>query len=135
MASQGSSNWQQLVEDKRRRQQASIPPEWVLKSPPAKDVLDVRAFPDSKECGLLTEREVMITNTTDVDTLLGNLALGQWSSVEVTTAFYKRAVIAQQLVRSSFVPNRPLNNLTSNAPDKLPDRDICGEGPRKGQRG
>ena len=100
MASQGSSNWQQLVEDKRRRQQASIPPEWVLKSPPAKDVLDVRAFPDSKECGLLTEREVMITNTTDVGYLLHKLASAEWSAVEVTIAFYKRAIVAHQLVRA-----------------------------------
>ncbi|KAG9314390.1 amidase signature domain-containing protein [Chiua virens] len=39
----------------------------------------------------------MITNE-DVIVLLGRLAGGEWSAVEVTTAFYKRAVVAHQLV-------------------------------------
>ena len=98
MVSEHSSKWKELAADKRRRQQAAIPPEWVLKSPPEDDVLDVRAFPDSKQCGLLTDHEIVITNTTDVDTLLHKLASGAWSSVEVTTAFYKRAIVAHQLV-------------------------------------
>ena len=55
-------------------------------------------------CGLLTDREVQITNTTDVEVLLGKLALGEWSSVDVTTAFYKRAIVAQQLVRLTLFP-------------------------------
>ena len=103
MPSETCSKWKELTEDKARRQQAEIPPEWILKSPPGNDVLDVRAFPDSQQCGLLTEREIVITNTTDVDTLLHKLACGKWSSVEVTTAFYKRAIIAHQLVWPSIV--------------------------------
>lgn len=87
--------WEQLVADKRRRQQEAIPKDWII-SPPSADVLDVRKFPDS--CGLLTDREVEITNTVDVQQLLDKLATAQWSAVEVTTAFYKRAVVAHQLV-------------------------------------
>ena len=52
-----------------------------------------------EQCGLLTARELEITNTTDVDVLLNKLPTSAWSSVEVTTAFYKRAIIAHQLVR------------------------------------
>lgn len=50
--------------------------------------------------GLLSARELEITDTLDFETLLSNLANGIWSSVEVTTAFYKRAIIAHQLASS-----------------------------------
>ncbi|KAG6382122.1 general amidase [Boletus reticuloceps] len=53
------------------------------------------AFPET--CGLLTPRELAITNE-DVNTLLKRLSSGEWSAVEVTIAFYKRAIVAQQLV-------------------------------------
>ncbi|CCM06222.1 uncharacterized protein FIBRA_08468 [Fibroporia radiculosa] len=92
--SQGA-NWQELVADKQRRQKASIPQDWLVAVPPAA-VLDVTAFPE--QCGLLSERELQITNTVDVGVLLQKLAAAEWSSVEVTTAFYKRAIVAQQLV-------------------------------------
>ena len=95
MAAKGT--WESLVADKKRRQQAAIPPEWILKSPPDPSVLDVRSIPE--QCGILSERELEITNTTDVNDLLHKLATAEWSSVEVTTAFYKRAIIAHQLVR------------------------------------
>ncbi|RDX55889.1 general amidase [Lentinus brumalis] len=90
------NNWQELVADKKRRQQAAIPPEWILKSLPDESVLDVRAIPE--QSGILSERELQITSTTDVDVILHKLATAEWSSVEVTTAFYKRAIIAHQLV-------------------------------------
>lgn len=107
MSSKHSIKWKELTVDKRHRQQSEIPPGWVLKSPPGSDILDVRAFPDSQQCGLLTEREIVITNTTDVDTLLRKLASREWSSVEVTTAFYKRAIIAHQLVWLSIICTKP----------------------------
>ncbi|CCL99086.1 uncharacterized protein FIBRA_01100 [Fibroporia radiculosa] len=90
-----SSSWQELVADKKRRQEASVPRNWLVTVPPD-TVLDVTAFPE--QCGLLSERELEITNTIDVGVLLQKLAAAEWSSVEVTTAFYKRAIVAQQLV-------------------------------------
>ncbi|EKM61017.1 uncharacterized protein PHACADRAFT_83626 [Phanerochaete carnosa HHB-10118-sp] len=89
-----SARWQELVADKKLRQTASIPKIWLITSPPD-SVLDVRKVPD--ECGLLTPKEVVITNTIEVQTILANLATGKWTSLEVTLAFYKRAIIAQQL--------------------------------------
>jgi amidase len=91
-----SSTWQDAVAEKRRRQQRSIPQEWLIKTPPS-DVQDVIAIPES--CGLLSAKELEITGTIDVNVLLQHLASGEWSSVELTTAFYKRAIVAQQLVR------------------------------------
>lgn len=97
-----SKTWQDLANAKRLRQQDAIPSAWKLTSPPEHSVLDVRPFPESPQCGLLTTREIEITNTTEVDVLLSNLATAKWSSEEVTGAFYKRAIIAHQLVRSHF---------------------------------
>jgi amidase len=88
--------WEQRVADKRQRQHDSIPKEWLIEIP-AEDVLDVTHIPTS--CGLLSEKDVEITETTDLNLLLEKLASGIWTSVEVTTAFCKRAVIAHQLVR------------------------------------
>jgi amidase len=88
------STWQELAAEKKSRQTASIPKEWLI-TRPADVVLDVTDVPTS--CGLLTARELEITAVSDVAVLLHKLATGEWSSVEVTTAFCKRAIIAHQL--------------------------------------
>ncbi|KAF8898954.1 general amidase [Infundibulicybe gibba] len=89
-----SQDWRKLVEEKHSRQQATIPKDWLLKHPLPKGQLDVTKFPDT--CGILSSREVEITNT-DVDVLLKNLAIGSWSAVEVTNAFSKRAIVHTSL--------------------------------------
>lgn len=90
-----SVSWQELVADKRQRQEASIPKNWLIATPSV-DVFDVRKVPE--ECGLLSAKELRITEIDDIDLLLKKLASGEWSSVEVTTAFYKRAIVAHQVV-------------------------------------
>ncbi|KAG6873896.1 hypothetical protein C0995_009675 [Termitomyces sp. Mi166 len=89
-----SRNWQYLAASKKSRQQASIPKEWILMDLPSSNESNVLTFPDA--CGLLTPQEVEITNT-HVDMLLKKLASAEWTSVAVTTAFGKRAIIAHQL--------------------------------------
>ena len=91
-------DWQTRSAERKAKQLASIPKEWLITLPPDEQ-RNVQVVPET--CGLLTTRELEITETTDVDVILGKLATGTWSSVEVTTAFYKRAVVAQQLVRLS----------------------------------
>lgn len=93
-------HWTELAAEKKQRQLKSIPQGWLV-SPPPDSTLDVTGFPET--CGLLTEREIKITNTS-VDVLLEKLACGEWSAVDVTTAFYKRAIVAHQLV-SQFAWN------------------------------
>ncbi|KAH7883625.1 general amidase [Phlebopus sp. FC_14] len=88
------SKWLNLVQDKKQRQQDAIPQDWIVPVPP-ETTLDVTAYPES--CGLLTPQDIAITNAS-VDVLLMKLAAAEWSSVSVTTAFYKRAIISQQLV-------------------------------------
>ncbi|KZV69062.1 general amidase [Peniophora sp. CONT] len=87
--------WQDLVVDKRARQAAAIPKDWII-TPPADDVHDVTDVPAT--CGLLSAKELAITENTDIEKLLVQLATGELSSVEVTIAYYKRAIVAQQVV-------------------------------------
>lgn len=96
-----SVSWQELVADKRQRQEASIPKNWLIATPSV-DVFDVRKVPE--ECGLLSAKELRITEIDDIDLLLKKLASGEWSSVEVTTAFYKRAIVAHQVVSNVRSP-------------------------------
>ncbi|KAG6848278.1 hypothetical protein H0H93_001621, partial [Arthromyces matolae] len=89
--------WEVLVADKKIRQKASIPKEWIILPSDAESPSGVMNVLDFLEtCGLLSSREIEITNT-QIDVLLARLAKGEWTCVEVTTAFSKRAVIAHQL--------------------------------------
>ncbi|KAF8900287.1 general amidase [Gymnopilus junonius] len=90
-----AKDWTVLATEKRALQEAVVPNDWILQNLPPKDTLNVMDFPEN--CGLLTAREIWITNT-EVTGLLEKLSKGVWSAVEVTTAFAKRAVIAHQLV-------------------------------------
>ncbi|KAL1743031.1 amidase signature domain-containing protein [Schizophyllum fasciatum] len=90
------SKEQQKILDKRERQVASIPKEWLLKgSLPPSTQTNVIDFP--RTCGLLNEQDLAITETDDVSVILKNLATGAWSAVDVTTTFCKRAIVAHQL--------------------------------------
>ena len=94
-----TKHWKELISEKRIRQRASIPQEWILENIPSEQTLNVIDFPEKS--GLLSKREIEITNS-EVGPLLQYLANGSWSAMEVTIAFSKRAVIAHQLV-SRFI--------------------------------
>ncbi|CAL1696974.1 unnamed protein product [Somion occarium] len=89
-----SKSWQQLCADRKKKQVDSIPKEWIItvSTDLKQSVIDVPA-----QCGLLSPLEIEITETVDLDILLDKLSTGIWTSAQVTTAFYKRAIIAQQL--------------------------------------
>ncbi|KAJ5347919.1 uncharacterized protein N7506_001172 [Penicillium brevicompactum] len=88
--------WQGIAEEKHASRDKAIPTEWRL--PPGYvpdgqlNVMDIPA-----ECGLLTERELRITETDPV-VLVEKMINRDFSSHEVTLAFCKRAAVAQQLV-------------------------------------
>jgi amidase len=86
--------WQSKVAKKQVEAKASIPAQWLI--PPSIRSLSVLDIP--RQCGILSERELIITESYDARRLLGQLATGQLTSVEVAEAFSKRAAIAQQLV-------------------------------------
>lgn len=88
--------WQKLAENKRKQTFNKIPNEWQIPKHklPSDDIRNVLAAP--RESGILTEREIMITEKGMADTL-HNLRTGKWTSREVTEAICKRAAIAHQL--------------------------------------
>ncbi|KII87664.1 hypothetical protein PLICRDRAFT_699214 [Plicaturopsis crispa FD-325 SS-3] len=90
-----ASLWETACATRRRKQLESIPSEWIVQTP--EDPLSGNVMDVPISSGLLSPREIEITETTDVGILLEKLASAEWSSVEVTTAFYKRAIIAHQL--------------------------------------
>ena len=93
-------HWQERAAAKRAANLEALPRSMILPDPPGAEVLDVMDLPAT--CGLLTARELGITESEDVTVLLGQIARAEYSALEVATAFIKRAVIAQQLVRLPF---------------------------------
>lgn len=86
--------WHDIAASKKAEQLSRIPPEWHLPSSSPPTTKDLR--PLAQTSGLLSSRELEITNTPDATSLLGKIASGTYTSVEVVTAFCKRAAVAQQ---------------------------------------
>ncbi|KAL6301007.1 general amidase [Sparassis latifolia] len=96
-------DWKTICTSRKEKQNDSIPPEWLIETP-ADYQSNILEIPST--CGLLTPHELEITDT-DIEVLLHKLRSAEWSSTEVTTAFYKRAIIAHQLTNcltEIFVP-------------------------------
>ncbi|KAK3045489.1 hypothetical protein LTS18_013755, partial [Coniosporium uncinatum] len=97
-----SEDWKTISQKKRESNASKIPAEWKLSkeildkydSESHQSVLDV-----PRTCGVLSEKEVEITEKYDATALLEKLAKKEMSSVEVVTAFCKRAAVAQQLIK------------------------------------
>jgi len=79
---------------KRADQLALIPTEWRLSSVPSID-----SHPNALAYirRVLSKRELALTEETDITVLLRKLSSGELTSLELTTAFAKRAALAHQL--------------------------------------
>lgn len=90
--------WKPTVHHKRSLQLASIPPAWRLpsSSQPPSPQTTIEIIHSSN---ILNPQELQWTETADICALLSHLASREVSSVQLTTAFCKRAAIAQQLTR------------------------------------
>lgn len=101
-----SPSWQDLVARKQRECHEKIPGEWIL----SKDLLAVPRrlieYDLPRRCGLLSELELDLTENYTAAQLLAKLASGQTSSLVVTTAFCKRAAIAQQVVNAPTITTK-----------------------------
>lgn len=82
---------------KQREQHARIPKAWVLPTLPPPSQLDVCSIP--RTCGILTKKELEITEHHDATSLAHALRSRQLTAHDVTLAFCKRAAIAQQLTQ------------------------------------
>lgn len=92
----GTSAYEKHRFELRKELSDKIPRErWLKEDVISKLPNDVTGIP--RACGLLTEKELQITEQYDAPALVKELASGSLTSVEVTTAFCKRAAIAHQL--------------------------------------
>jgi amidase len=107
MGTQNSlSDWQHKVAQKQQECLQKIPAEWripesllsSLRLPLAENRNDLIQGDTVRKSGILTERELQITEQYTVSGLLAALAEGRLTSLDVTLAFSKRAAVAQQLV-------------------------------------
>ncbi|KAI1735678.1 amidase [Xylaria scruposa] len=105
--STSTKDWQRRAAEKRSSCQKAIPKAWVLaeslldtlqgQSELSKTKTNLIALDIPRRSGILTKRELEITESYNVSSLLQGLASGRFTSAEVTLAFSKRAAIAQQL--------------------------------------
>ncbi|KAI1750692.1 amidase signature domain-containing protein [Xylaria castorea] len=105
--STSTKDWQSRVAEKRSICQKAIPKAWILtqslldtlsaQSELSKTKTNLISLNIPRHSGILTERELEITESYNVSSLLEGLATGRFTSAEVTLAFSKRAAIAQQL--------------------------------------
>ncbi|KAK4545255.1 hypothetical protein LTR36_003435 [Oleoguttula mirabilis] len=89
--------WRDIAARKQKQRAERIPKEWLLPSS-----YSVGSHSDSvlnvpRERGILTKEDLRITESYDATALVGELAAGKLRSVDVVTAYCKRAAIAQQL--------------------------------------
>jgi amidase len=97
-------DWQEVVKGKKAEQSKQLPQEWLLPESilsTISDKSDISVLNVPAECGLLTAKELDITSNYDAVDLVEKMANKELSSVEVTTAFCKRAAVAQQVVCGS----------------------------------
>ncbi|KAJ5737666.1 uncharacterized protein N7483_002791 [Penicillium malachiteum] len=99
-------SWQEKAARKREECASRIPTEWKLSdgfmakfsAPLSENKNDFIRTAAIRESGILTARELKITEQYTVAELISALAIGSLTSVEVTLAYCKRAAVAQQLV-------------------------------------
>lgn len=94
-------DWKQKVAAAREARDAQIPAELLLSNVPGytPPKPGTNIMPIFESCGLLSPEELEITSVEhDATYLLEQLASKKLSAVQVTTAFCKRAAIAQQLI-------------------------------------
>jgi hypothetical protein len=79
--------WQSVSWQKKDQQFARIPAEWRLSRLPSSNITNYLDVP--RECGLLTDRELDITENYDATALAQAIRERKLNCVDVTTAFCK----------------------------------------------
>lgn len=104
------AGWKSISKQKIADRTSRIPKSWLLptsvipKDPPVFEDGPQNVLQLPLTCETLTAAEIKITNSASVHGLLSIIASKQLSATEVTTAFCKRAAIAQQLTNCITEP-------------------------------
>lgn len=76
--------WHEAAAVKKASDAERIPVDWRLPANAYKDLKNVMSVPTT--CGILSPREIKITELDNVELLLKYMASGEWSAEEVATA-------------------------------------------------
>ncbi|KAI1879020.1 hypothetical protein JX265_003197 [Neoarthrinium moseri] len=89
--------WQEIAARKQAERVSKLPSEWLIPKPllPPTEQSFVQDFPTSS--GFFTDKELLITESTASE-VVGKIATGEWTALEVTKAICKRTAVAQQLI-------------------------------------
>jgi Asp-tRNA(Asn)/Glu-tRNA(Gln) amidotransferase A subunit family amidase len=108
--SMADAPWQSIARRKQAYRESQVPKQWHIpsgmlpKDPPSLEYGPQNVLHIPRECGILSPGEVIITEAYSVKTLLSALASGRLTALDVTTAFCKRAAVAQQLTNCITEP-------------------------------
>lgn len=94
-------SWESLVLSKQAEAAANIPSAWRLSSQFTQDISENASnnvIDVPRRCGLMSPKQLEITQDYDATALLQKVHVRELSSYEVTEAFCLRAAIAQQVV-------------------------------------
>ena len=94
------ADWRTLAASKRESLAAKIPTEWRLPNSILSQISqssNICVLDIPKTCGILTERELDLTERYDATALVEMMVKKETTSHEVTMAFCKRTAIAQQV--------------------------------------
>lgn len=97
-------DWREIVAKKRAEVAKQLPQEWRLPQTILGKInanADIGVLDIPAKSGVLTSKEVEITEKYDAVELVAKMAAKELSSSEVTLAFCKRAAVAHQVVRVS----------------------------------
>jgi amidase len=95
-------DWEAKAATKRAEVFDRIPKDWQLPEGVREQYhqnSDANVLDVPRTCGILSDAELDITENYDATQLVEKLSSGLLTSLEVTTAFCKRAAIAAQVVR------------------------------------
>jgi amidase len=80
------AQWEEIALRKRQERDSKIPANWQLPKLEPKPT-DVTGIP--RQCGILTEKELDITESYDAKDIVDAVVSGRWKAEEVVVAFCK----------------------------------------------
>lgn len=95
--------WQEIAEEKRDRDMAKIPKDWIPPASILEEGRKRRSIAGDFIEGLLDKETLNITRL-NVPEIVGRTSTGLLTSVKVVTAFCKRSAYAHQLVSTHPLP-------------------------------
>jgi hypothetical protein len=98
MSTNQQPSWEAKAQIARDILEESIPKQWLIDPELLQTARTRNVTLAVEKCGLLTDDEIEMTNTT-TDGLLEKYGSGFWTAEAVITAYLKRATIGHQLVR------------------------------------